>query len=171
MAKPQIVCMYLGKITFNRSLLSGEDKTQRFLTMLITMYAIVNMHILISITTTSISHVHTHTYGIGGKSCNRTPAAPESWAESDGSQAASSGNLCTYAVDEKSCNRALHADRRGVRRRDARGAQRLRKAIRGGGRGSVATRRWSRTTRSGYGMVGSTTSQIIQVLQTVWKEK
>ena len=82
------------------------------------------------------------------------------------SQAARSGNLCTYAVDEKSCNRALHADRRGVRRRDARGAQQLRKAIRGG-RGSVATRRGSRTARSGYGMVGSTTSQITQVLQTV----
>ena len=54
-------------------------------------------------------------YGIGGKSCNRTPAAPESWAESDESQAARSGNLCTYAADEKSCNKALHAGHRGVR--------------------------------------------------------
>ena len=54
-------------------------------------------------------------YGIGGKSCNRTLAAPESWADSDGSEAACSGNLCTYAVDERSCNKALHAGHRGVR--------------------------------------------------------
>ena len=53
-------------------------------------------------------------YGIGGKSCNRTPAAPESWAESDGLQAAPSGNLCPYVADEKSCNKALHAGHRGI---------------------------------------------------------
>ena len=53
-------------------------------------------------------------YGIGGKSCNSTPAAPESWVESDGSQAARSENLCTYAADEKSCNKALHAGHCGI---------------------------------------------------------
>ena len=47
-------------------------------------------------------------YGIGEKSCN-------SWSDSDGSQAARSGNLCTYAVDEKSRNKALHAGHRCVR--------------------------------------------------------
>ena len=90
------------------------------------------MYLVPSILCSSCRTTAQLSYGIGGKSCNRTPAALESCAESDGSQAARSGNLCTYAVDEKSCNRALDADRRGVRRRDARGAQRLRKAIRGG---------------------------------------
>ena len=87
-------------------------------------------------------------YGIGGKSCNRTLAALESCAESDGSQATRSGNLCTYAVDEKSCNRALDADRRGVRRRDARGAQRLHKAIRGGAAAEASLRGAGRGRRA-----------------------
>ena len=50
-------------------------------------------------------------YGIGGKSCNRTPAAPESWANSDRSQAAHSGNLCTYVTTFHSiCNITLCSD-------------------------------------------------------------
>ena len=40
---------------------------------------------------------------------------PESWTESDGSQAVRSANLCTYAADEESCNKALHVGQRGVR--------------------------------------------------------
>ena len=53
-------------------------------------------------------------YGIRGKSSNRTPAAPESWVESDRLQAAHSGNLFTYAADEKSRNKALHAGHCGI---------------------------------------------------------
>ena len=63
---------------------------------------------------TSVAHLAATKYGIGGKSCNRTPAAAESWAESDGLQTACSRNLCTYAAGEKSCNEALHAGHRGV---------------------------------------------------------
>ena len=118
-------------------------------------------------------------YDIGGKSCNRTLAAPESRAKSK-SQAACSGNLCTYAADGKSCNKALHAGHRAAYVMARRGAQRLCKAIRGGrgsgysryaarvadGGSQMAGRRrrvadgGSRTVRSGYGTVGSTTSRI-----------